>query len=403
MKKIILLILVTVILTNCEKDNNNNSGIVIKGKIPGQTKSSASLPEAKKVLVFSRHYYSLTDIIDGTFSVSGQIGTGVALIFLDADNQYIGNLSTRGLNFLPLGDLINGENTTIDLSTLTFDGNNVIPSHDPFGNEINVTETEIYCMQMVGGYYESIAKNIDADNDGVPDVLANSQLVLCTHYGIYGGRWGFNDSPPVIQDSSHYYVNYGIEVGGGSALTFSNGNITLSGPNDNPHTDIKKWGYLIIQDDPRMGFLASFCRETNAPVDAPWGSAFMPFLNGTYTLTLDGSKSYTLDYSCVDIKFNLVIVVPTLHTNSEGKLSSVTFEYKLPNGTLINPASMLNDVMIQLSDINFHQFYVNNEKLTSKTGFTIITPDTPVDISSLFGINIEYDDLLGNHYAIEWR
>jgi hypothetical protein len=410
--------LVLVLTMSCKKENNNtenggNRGIVIKGKIPANgsgksssldAKSSPTLADAKKVLVFSKYYYSLTDIVDGSFSVTGQVGTGVALLFLDADNHYIGNLSTRGLNILPLGNLVNGDNTTIDLTTLSLTGNNVIPAHDPFGNEINISQTEISCMQQINGYYEAITKNIDADNDGTPDVLTNSQLVLCTHYGIYGGRWGLNETAPVINDTSHYYVNYGVEVGGGSALTFSNGNITLVGPVGNPDTDIKIWGYMMApQCGANRGFIASFSRETHAPIDAPWGSAFLPFKDGIYTLTIDGNKSYTLDYSCVDIKYNLVIVVPTLHTNSEGKLTLITFEYQLPNGTKMDPANMINNVMVQFSDNTAHQFYMNDKKLTTETGFTVITPETPVDISALNGINIEYDDLLGNHYSIVWK
>ena len=111
---------------------------------------------------------------------------------------------------------------------------------------------------------------------------------------------------------------------------------------------------------------------------------------------------YTLDYSNIDAQYNLVIVAPTLHTNSDGKLTSITFEYKLPNGTVINPASILTNVMVQFSDNQAHQFY-NPSKLTTDTGFSVITPDSLVDISALSGIDVWYDDLLGNQYDIIWR
>ena len=144
MKLQVLMIAMALLVVSCNKDNDsNNKGILIKGTIPAKAKSAdskadiaLSLSDAKKVLVFSKYYYSLTDIVDGGFSVTGRIGTGVALIFLDANNQYIGNLSSQGLNMLPLGNLTNGDNTQIDLSTLTLVGNSVIPSHDPLGNEI---------------------------------------------------------------------------------------------------------------------------------------------------------------------------------------------------------------------------------------------------------------------------
>ncbi|MFA5973758.1 MAG: hypothetical protein WC780_15510 [Lentimicrobiaceae bacterium] len=416
MKPLVLMIALAMLIVGCKKDNNpnsNNNGIVIKGSVPNakhigansQADNGLSISDAKKVLVFSKYYYKLYDIIDGNFSVSGQIGTGVALIFLDANNKYIGNLAAHGLNMLPLGSLSNGENTVIDLSTLTLDGNSVIPSHDPLGNEIQISEAEISRLKAIDSYYEAIAKNIDVDNDGNPDVLTNKQLVIYTMFGINGGHWGTDNSVPVPTDNAHYYVNCMLEFDGGSALTFNEGNISLSGPVEEPYSDIKLWGYMKA---PQCGgdraFISSFCRETRAPEDAPWGSSFLPFKKGTYTLTLDGNRNYTLSYSSVDMEYNLVIVSPTLHTNSEGKLTSITFEYKLPDGTTINPASVLTNVMVQLNNNEGVQFYVNDKKiLTSLTGFNELKLDTPLDISSMHHIDLWYDDLLGNQYDIIWR
>jgi hypothetical protein len=400
---------------SCKKDNNNqgnggNNRIVIKGNIPtsGTGKSNSlksgselSLADAKKVLVFSKYYYSLTDIVDGSFSVTGQIGTGVALIFLDAANQYIGNLSSQGLNMLPLGNLKNGENTQIDLSTLTLVGNSVIPSHDPLGNEIVISGSEINSLKNISTYYQSIAKNIDTDNDGIPDVLSNKQLVVSTIFARYSGHWGFNSTLPVVNESSDCYINYSIAIDGGAGLTFSNGNIVLSGPADNPYNDITTWGSKLNPGD-NSGFISTYCRQAQAPAGAPWGTAFLPWKQGTYTLTLDGNRSFTLDYSNIDAEYNLVIIAPTLHTNSDGKLTSITFEYKLPDGTIINPASMLTNVMVQCTDSQMHQFY-NSPQLTAITGLDVLTPDSPVDISTLNGIDVWYDDLLGNQYDIIWR
>jgi len=44
---------------------------------------------------------------------------------------------------LPLGDLKDGESTTIDLQSLTLDSTSVVPSHNPIGDEINITEAEV--------------------------------------------------------------------------------------------------------------------------------------------------------------------------------------------------------------------------------------------------------------------
>lgn len=409
MKLMVLMIALAILVVSCKKDNNsNNNGIVIKGSVPakgkstsGNNESTLALSDAKKVLVFSKYYYSLTDIVDGSFSVTGQIGTGVALIFLDANNQYIGNLSSQGLNMLPLGNLKNGDNTQIDLSTLSLVGNSVIPSHDPLGNEIIISETEINSLKNISTYYQSIAKNIDADNDGIPDVLSKKQLVVSSIFARYSGHWGHDNTPPVINNESQCYINYSLEIQGGSGLTFSNGDIVLSGPADNPYNNITTWGSKISPGD-NSGFISTYCIQAQAPAGAPWGTSFLPFRQGTYTLTLDGNRSYTLDYSNIDAKYNLVIIAPTLHTNSEGRVTSITFEYKLPNGTVINPASMLTNVMVQCTDSQMHQFY-NSPHMAADSDFSVLTMETPLDISSLNGIDVWYDDLLGNQYNIIWR
>lgn len=400
MKISITLFAILILLAGCSKDNNSGNGMIpIKGTVSGPTKSksgtNSSLSDAKKVLVFSKYYYSLTDIVDGQFSVNGQIGSGVSLIFLDGANQYIGTLSTRGLNMLPLGNLPDGENTVIDLSSLTLEAKSVIPSHDPFGNEIKISETEINTLRTLGEYYESLAKNIDADNDGFPDILSNKELVVNTIFGVPSGSWGLNSREPVLQQG---VIKYTLEIAGGSALTFSNGNITLSGPAGDPYSDISLWGYSSNPGAGR-GFLASFGRNNNGG-----DSMHPPFKKGTYTLTLNGNQNYTLDYSNIDVQNSLVIAAPTLNTNSEGKLVSVTLDYTLPNGDPVDPASIITNVGVQLSDHNQNTIFINDRnRLNYKTGFSIIKTETPVDISNLMVMNVNYDDLLGNTYLIVWN
>jgi len=68
----------------------------------------------------------------------------------------------------------------------------------------------------------------------------------------------------------------------------------------------------------------------------------------------------------------------------------------------MDPASMLTNVMVQCTDNQANQFY-NSSKLTSDKGFTVMTLDTPLDITALNGMDIWYDDLLGNQYDIIWR
>src|SRR5512138_3161540 len=155
MKNLILIFTVLIVVVCCEKDNNSySSGVLIKGSISNNNQKTAglkstvslSLSDAKKIFVVNIDNGQLKskflDIIDGSFTDTAKIGVATALVLLDSNNQYIGTLSSRGLNLLPLSNLTDGENTTIDLADLTMVGNSIIPSHDPLGNEIIITDAE---------------------------------------------------------------------------------------------------------------------------------------------------------------------------------------------------------------------------------------------------------------------
>jgi hypothetical protein len=410
LKKLIVFLLAFVFLASCNKDNNEKMGIMIKGKIQasnqiksGPTKSDnpLNLSDAKKVLLFYGSKYSLSDIIDGSFTGYAEMGSMTAMVFLSADNKYIGNLSAGGLNVLPLISLKDGDNTAIDLSTLTLDGDMVIPSHNPLGDEINITAEEIDLFKTIGGYYESLAKNIDADNDGIPDILDDKQITISSLFSTVGGKWGINDTKASVTDPSQFFINYMVLINGGKALTFSNGNISFSGPEGNPYNDISLHGFRLTPDGPQ-GFLTTFKREFYPPAPGtPEWNVLRPFEKGAYTLTLDGNRLYTLNYSNINCKYYMVLVIPTLHTNSEGKLVSISLEYKLPdNVTTVDPVNILTEVGLQFG--NPEMFY-NSPSLSIKTGFTNINLSTPLDISSLHHIDIGYYDLLGNQYDIIWQ
>ena len=408
MKKthIIILLSLAIILANCKKDknnddyNNNNpppSGVIIKGKISGNKKGSDSLSlfDARKVIITWETNYTIVDITADSFSIGASMGTACALIFLDENYQYIGNLCTDGLEMLPLGNLSGGENTIIDLSTLTLVGNHVIPSHDPFGNEIIISQEEIASFHEVDAFYESLAKNIDTDNNGSPDVLNNTQMFITSRFMLNtGGHWGTDSMPVTTFDTSNYYISYALEISTGTALNVPNENsLVFTGPADDPYSNISSLCFWQKADG---GFYSAYKRDT-----LPLGTC-APFKKGIYTLTLNGTEAHTFEYCNINAKYNLVIASPTLHTNSDGKLTSISIEYKLPNGSIVNPENILDNANVQLTDSTLFQFY-SSPGQDSKTSFYTFTPDTPLDISALVNVTVTYTDIMGNMYMIMWR
>jgi len=393
MKKIFFLFFISffIFLTNCKKDNNdavdpgnntNNNhanGIIIKGNISG--KGTNALSDARKVLVFNGMEgfglkMSFANIVNGTFIDTLQMGSMVAMVFLDSDYKYIGTLCNQGVNVIPLCILSKADSTVIDLSTLTLVGTNVIPSHDPFGNEIIITDAELNSLKVLSAFFESLAKNIDADNDGNLDILSDKQIYIKSQFCIKGGKYGLNSVAPVIADTTTSTIGYNTYINGGMGFTFPT-TASMTGPEGDPYPTIYM-GHMQQLDSSGHGFSSG------------WGVGNEPFKAGIYTLTLDGVP-YTLSFSNIGAEYNLVFAAPTLITDSTGKLVTINLTYMHSDYTTVDPENIMTDLMIQLNDSTCTRLF-DSPWLRSKHGtqdgncvvglYSYNLP-TPLDISTL--------------------
>ena len=405
-----LIIIGLLFCISCKKPDEEKK-VIIKGKIAtnvlGQEKDTLSIADARQILVFSGLneqqnglVYSLVDINEGSFSASSEMGKATALVFLDGSQKYIGSLCTQGLNMLPLGNLADGENTVIDLEALTMVDGIIVPSHDPLGNEIIITPEEINSLKEIDGYFESLSKNLDTDNDGILDFLSNKQTFIRTNYHIYAGHWGINGTPAIFNDSAINSISSDMCI-------YCNGSysepdsLLLTGPADSPYTDItmRYTGYCSA-----VGFEAGFQRLLNTPN----GQIGQGFKKGIYTLTVNGTTNFTFSFSNINAN-NLMIVVPTLHTNPEGKLTSISLEYRLPDHSVVShPENILDKLTVQLTDTvngQFHELYMIPWMSNKEGGPGIYTHTlpNPLDISALHHAEVIYSDILGNGYWINWK
>ncbi len=405
MKNLLLLLSITIMVAGCSKDNKSESAanIVIKGTIGStdnvkstglKTTNSFLLSDARKVLVFNSNSYSVFDIVNGSFSAQAAAGTACALTFLTADNQFIGSLQAGGLNVLPLVSLKDGDKTIIDLSNLTLEGTNVIPANNPLGNEIGLNAEEIEWYKEIGGYYESLAKNIDVDNDGVIDILSKKYLRVSSSFMVIAGTYGIDNLKPQIYDTSAIRISYSMRFSYGSNLIPANaGSAILSGPNDNPYNDISMSGY----DTAERGFLAFFHR-------GPQGQDSPPFRKGEYTMTVNGT-GYTINYATVCPKIYLIFPAPTLQTNSNGDITSVSIDYKRFDESSVNPDNFIYLIQIQLAtdnqQINLGATLYSGQDQSAMDKYNFVLT-TPLASSHLFYIGASYQDLLGNEYNVIW-
>jgi len=403
MKKLALAFAISAILLSCNKVHEGNQatgagGITIKGKISGTKNATLksgtlTLTDATKVLVFNPDRYTLADIVNGSFTVKADVGSVTALIFLDSNNKYIGNLFAGGLNMLPLGG--DADSTTIDLQSLTLTNTSVVPEHNPIGDEISITDAEITRLKELGGFFESLAKNLDADNDGVPDVLSNKQLSISSKFSIFQGHPGTDNTLPQPFDASHLLINYQVRISSNIFMAPANGNsVALSGPDGNPYSDIKTTSYIAD-----VGFIAFFNRDTQ--------SGWLPFMKGTYSFTLNGSQLYSLNYSNINAMDYLVIATPTLHTDGNGLVTSVSLDYKLPdNNTNVDPTNYVSRLQLQYHDNNNNPINVGSLYGGPRNkDFSNVLLPAPISLSTLKGQNlmVNYNDLLGNEYFVYWQ
>jgi len=411
---IILLFVISSLIISCNKDNSTEvKGIIIKGTLSasGLKKStnlktantSYTLADTKKIMVFnSSGGYELFNIEDSSFVARAMQGTAAALVFLGADNNYIGCLQAGGLNVLPLVSLKDGDNTVIDLNNLSLDGTNVIPSNNPIGNEIILNPEEIERYQQFGAFFKNLSQNIDADGDGKADLIDNKALYVSTIYDIYCGMWGLNNTDPQIIDTSLLFVNYTLRIWGEKSIIPVNPEVSLSGPEGSPYNDIEKSYYTVAPD----GFIIFFHRPTAAPSGYPFGSAFLPFGDGKYNLNLD-NKTYSLLYSKVDAKYYFVLALPTVHTNDNNEITSISIEYKDMRGETINPENFVYQTMVQLNNggsqlEEIGGLWENPEAKTNTELYNFVSSNK-INESELTVINVCYLDLVGNSYNINFR
>jgi hypothetical protein len=407
---LLMLVFLGLVVTNCEKDFYFVKKVNIKGKISLSTQKSISiypdssgtfaLSDAKKVLIFYGKDFDLVNIRnDGSFSGRAPLGSATAVVFLTENYEFIGNLFAGGMNFLPLMGVEN-DYSEIDLSTLTLDGDRVIPSYDPVGEEIILTGEEIMFMQQVGSYYKSLAKNIDMNNDGTPDVLQKSLIEIYTVQNFRAGKWGLNGSAAELLPADQFTIIYSFFMEGPVSLVSSTDNsipenATLSGPSGDPYTDIINMGNSYSNN---TYFKVNFSHGHDAQSSA--------FKQGEYTLHID-NKEFTFEYSNIDMLDYWVLVIPKLRTNSENKVTAIELDYQFPDGTIVDPRKLLKTgIQVSIDSNDGEQILEIRSKESSPTDLDYdyynITLETPIDLERIASIGLSYIDLFGNHGGNSW-
>jgi hypothetical protein len=175
----------------------------------------------------------------------------------------------------------------------------------------------------------------------------------------------------------------------------------LQGPVEAPYSNIKS--------ETRTGqncFISMFNRS-DFGLAPGMKNTYLPFQNGVYSFTLSVKNKYTFTHTNVDMGNYMVIVIPTFHTDKEGYITTVTYEFELPDRTIINPRNLLSSyIRIQINNAQYNQLYEglhlygaydleNYDFYTEKI-------DAKIKLSDVNGVGLAYIDLLGNEYQMNW-
>ena len=440
MKKMFILLFPALLFCSCESlfqdiDYLFMDKVVLKGKVSNAKASSSqqkapsenefTLADAAKVMVFYGNQYQIIEIkSDGSFSGKVPLGNSTLVTFLTKDNEFIGNLYTGGLNFLPLQGL-DEKIDLIDFSTLTLDSKRVIPENDPVGKSIKLTEAELSFMKEVGKFYESMAKNIDMNNNKIPDLYEDITIFLSTERGFEGGKYGIKG-----QKEAQITGTYDLE--GTNSLKIEgyvdwfsekikgiSKNATLSGPASNPYNDIINSSNQEFDDNEpdKESYYVDFRRQSNDL-----------FETGTYTLHID-KQNFTFDYYFdLNMKDFWVFAVPTLVTDAKGYVTEVNVEYQLKDGRKVKPEKVLSSSITLMFNVYSYDKTMDvydswsmsgngkpgekasveiirrnalNDLKSNFSHYTIKLP-TPIKLSNIESVGTSYLDMFNNSAGNNW-
>lgn len=345
---------------------------------------------ARVILISVDGSVSSANVTGGRFTINASRGSPVGVIFVGANNDFLGYLSlAEGIDSVPLGKVASGT-TTIDLQTLSSAGPKVGASRNPIGQDLPLTAEEQAAVKRANELFSAIMRSPDVDSNGVVDVLEGKYFGLQVIYEVRAGVFGGSVVPTV--DPTPTFRSFALQV----AVRDSDTPLSVS-------MTSPAGGGLSNQFSPR-----NFLNGTFATYYA--GAVFNPPLPiaGQYTVIY---KSQTLTFNVPDqsaVTANVVLPVPTVTLTSNGTVQRVNWAYRLGSGSgALDPLAFMQRVAVSIH-LDSQPGPVAGNGCTSSPNLapavTEFVPQcqTPINWSDVSGINIDYIDLYGNGVNVRW-
>jgi formylglycine-generating enzyme required for sulfatase activity len=348
-----------------------------------------------KVAVFSgTRGYNVFNVTNGSFNAFAMEGEPAGLVFIGAAGNYLGYLKlANGLDSIPVNMAADGVKT-IDLATLTSSGNIVEPGHDPMGSEILMSSTDVNSYAFSNGAFGSLMKSPDVDGDGVVDVFNGNYYAYGFTYSVTGGSFegGLTAVPATTVTAGNY--RFGIMAWEKQNPDYP-AEVTFHGPAgsgiENTVSDLRFLNHHEAGGD-TCGYISPFVASPSIPPA------------GVYTVSY---KTKTLTFNVPDqsgLSKYLVLPVLTFKLNGNGTINSVSWEYRLADGSgTINPMTIIEDIDIQFGSAPGQVPYVfyDSQVLARDATSHTLTNQT-ILWSSVTQVGTGYHDIFGNHIDVGW-
>lgn len=321
------------------------------------------------------------NVVDGAFSIDLERDASYILAFVDTNEAVVGFLSLEnGIDSLPLLAIDDSINS-IDLKQLNLDGNSIIPTHNPLGDEIGLSADELEFIAKNDDLFVESLKNFDANNDGRADFIDQNSfrifLIGWIKMGAFYNQltptlrpnpmengWGYSVSLAARAENLPNLVNFILPDG---STYFSQEDVNIYAAND------------------KVFFSTGIEEE-------------MP-QSGDYTITYN-SEVLTFKGLNPSSFFNTVLIpVPTAELNNNGTLHKVSWRYYDETGKeyITPPYNAFKEINLGISKADgFSYIGVYNHYHEALSSTEHILQDQTLTWSSLDRIDLTLSDYFGN-------
>ncbi len=316
------------------------AGVTIEGKLSSTGFST--------VLAITRDWAGApnkgTVAADGSFSVYAYSTNQnpAALVFVGPGNPYL-EFSAELINSIPLGDL---KGTVLNLSTMTISGGVVLPGRDPFSDgDFDFNPAEVRALRLLSSTFSSVAVEPDANGNGVIDVLEGRFFLPYMGYYINGafsgGTVGRVSTPLSFDHFDFCFKSIDANPPPVSAVSF-----TL------PSAAGLSSGAAVADGPGR------YCTNSFSPTTPPGGNYTATYNGGPLTFVLPDQSTAPSD---------LPVVVPTVHLNADGTIGTLSWDYRLGDGTnegAVAGGKLITGLRVYMKDTTGNNRYYDSGELS---------------------------------------